>query len=561
MRSFGEALQQYRRGCRTTDDKLLTQERLAELLEQVSGVSYTAGAISEWERGKSKISEDDRLVLVGLIRVLHSCGCLKSPQEADELLAAGNYRALNEEEIEQVNPEWLAVWPAGRDLGPTPPSTLMEQRAEPGGLRARVIALAGKLTQLLRQRPDKALPVGVQLYSPHCGSEGIDLAEQRLLVTRAFGTYFAGLLERSNLYTAIEGQLQTPSSPGQALLSPIERIFWALQYPKGPHLLIVAAEGGMGKSTLAAKVVRCLFEERAIDMLLGDSAKSQRVDVITGEVREMEPGYYDISSFYERLSSQLGLPYEPGRSGDNQALVDIRSRLIGRRAALIVDNLESVTQGDALLRALDRLASRDVRAIVTTRSVSGLGEISARHMVVQLNPITDLEAVKAFLAWHIQYHQEQFTDLHNLLPDLDNRKRLQLLVDRTGGIPLLIQLVFSDVARFSWDYLLELPQLFGKALLNFLYQAAWSELAEGGGEGRLAKGALRWVSVEQYRGHRVTYKRLAHWAEKQGQDTLLPGALRLLHERFMIVNHDPKRGNFTVFPSLVEFLDTRADEV
>jgi hypothetical protein len=59
----------------------------------------------------------------------------------------------------------------------------------------------------------------------------------------------------------------------------------------------------------------------------------------------------------------------------------------------------------------------------------------------------------------------------------------------------------------------------------------------------------------------VTYKRLTRWAEKQGWDALLPKALRLLHERFLIVNHDPKQGNFAVFPSLVEFLEARGEKV
>jgi hypothetical protein len=78
----------------------------------------------------------------------------------------------------------------------------------------------------------------------------------------------------------------------------------------------------MGKSTLAAKIVRCLYEEHVIDKILGDSAKMQRVEPITGKVIPLEPGYYDLATFYNKLrhvqhyftatkpaKSKGGLPY------------------------------------------------------------------------------------------------------------------------------------------------------------------------------------------------------------------------------------------------------------
>ena len=107
MQSFGAILRLYRRQCQ---DPLrggpLTQVRLGELLGHYLGdLGYSGAAVSDWERNKSKISEDDRLVLVSLIRVLYEYGGLKTPEEADELLFAGNYRALNAAERQQLFPE------------------------------------------------------------------------------------------------------------------------------------------------------------------------------------------------------------------------------------------------------------------------------------------------------------------------------------------------------------------------------------------------------------------------------------------------------------------------
>ncbi|MBN1146214.1 MAG: helix-turn-helix transcriptional regulator [Anaerolineales bacterium] len=102
---FGELLRLYRR---QSKDPLrggsLTQERLGELLGQALGIptGYSGAAISDWERGKSRIHQDDRRLLVSLVKVLYATGGLGSLAEADSLLWVGNYRALNPDEQRQV---------------------------------------------------------------------------------------------------------------------------------------------------------------------------------------------------------------------------------------------------------------------------------------------------------------------------------------------------------------------------------------------------------------------------------------------------------------------------
>jgi hypothetical protein len=106
MSTFGQLLRIYRRQSRDPErGGLLTQDRLGELLGIQLGITGYAGAsVSYWERDKSKISEDDRLVLVNLIKVLHQCGGLKTPSEANDLLRAGNYRDLDTEESKSIFP-------------------------------------------------------------------------------------------------------------------------------------------------------------------------------------------------------------------------------------------------------------------------------------------------------------------------------------------------------------------------------------------------------------------------------------------------------------------------
>jgi hypothetical protein len=109
MTDFGMILRIIRKRCIDPDvpGRSLTQERFGELLGRELGIqgSFSGAAVSDWERGKSRIRADDRLVLISLLAVLQRQGGIRDISEANELLETGNYRALNPAEIEKVFPE------------------------------------------------------------------------------------------------------------------------------------------------------------------------------------------------------------------------------------------------------------------------------------------------------------------------------------------------------------------------------------------------------------------------------------------------------------------------
>jgi len=109
MTDFGTQLRIIRKRCIDPDipGRGLTQERFGELLGRELGIhgSFSGAAVSDWERGKSRIRADDRLVLISLLIVLRRQRGIRTVSEANELLEAGNYRALNPVEIEKVFPE------------------------------------------------------------------------------------------------------------------------------------------------------------------------------------------------------------------------------------------------------------------------------------------------------------------------------------------------------------------------------------------------------------------------------------------------------------------------
>jgi len=105
MNEFGKLLRNFRESCRDSHfpARRITQERFGELLGMELGThGYSGAAVSDWERGASKIHADQRSVLISIVKILHRQGGIKSPEEASQLLEAGNYRALNLDEARGI---------------------------------------------------------------------------------------------------------------------------------------------------------------------------------------------------------------------------------------------------------------------------------------------------------------------------------------------------------------------------------------------------------------------------------------------------------------------------
>jgi hypothetical protein len=109
MAEFGKKLRRFRQQC--NDPKSphgkLTQQRLGEVIGEEVGIRYSGAAVSDWERGITRIHADDRIVLICLVKVLHKYGGLKTLIESNELLESGNYRALNVDETKKLFPEGI----------------------------------------------------------------------------------------------------------------------------------------------------------------------------------------------------------------------------------------------------------------------------------------------------------------------------------------------------------------------------------------------------------------------------------------------------------------------
>lgn len=402
------------------------------------------------------------------------------------------------------------------------------------------------------QETTTTAPRGVQIYAATCGDDGLDLKRQRLFFSVTFGNYFASLLESSKTYLEMRGQIYCPAA-GKS--NPLEWIYGTLNDAQGFRIIAIAAGGGMGKTTLAAKIVRCLYQQNAVDLILGDSAKRVEIDPATGKPRPLQPGFKNLDSFYQRLAAQTGLTDYPSQTRWRTVIPDLRARLAGQRALIVLDNLDTVEQGSELLGSLQELTNRDVRILLTTRDAN----ISDRRaVVVNLNPIArdNIPLARSFITWHITRYQSQNPRLADLKDSLDDKKLIDQLLAKTGGVPLIIQVVVSKIAMEKWSYLNQLPDLLPKELLDFLYRERWDGLSARGEAGQLAQDLLWYLATIQYEGRKITSEALREQARLRGKGAFFSDAMRMLGENFLIIDREPQSqyGNFTIFPSLREFV-------
>ena len=106
---FGNKLRFYR-GLTIDQDvgKPLSQEKFSLRLSERIGLIISRNIISNWENGKSYLHpQKDRFLLTAIIAVLHKCRGIATLDEANHLLEAGDYRALDEKEVSTIDPEWI----------------------------------------------------------------------------------------------------------------------------------------------------------------------------------------------------------------------------------------------------------------------------------------------------------------------------------------------------------------------------------------------------------------------------------------------------------------------
>src|SRR6266540_5484015 len=87
--------------------KPLSQEQLGILLTDQLGLIISRNKVNNWETNKiSPHPQRDRELMVAVVEILKKHNGIKSLDDANQLFEAGNYQALTDQEINQIDPGW-----------------------------------------------------------------------------------------------------------------------------------------------------------------------------------------------------------------------------------------------------------------------------------------------------------------------------------------------------------------------------------------------------------------------------------------------------------------------
>jgi len=385
---FGRLLRECRQHCVDPNrpGRPLTQERLGELLGGELNISagFSGAAVSDWERGASKIYADDRLLLVSLLKVLCLCGGITNLVQSNALLAAGNYRALGPDEAQIVFPDW---------------DNLKDESSEPRNVPGKVIWPAG-----IPDEPYIVLPNREQSLEEMLG----------FLKDRA-----------SNRVISVDGL------------------------------------GGLGKTALAAELVRRAIGAGLYEGVIGETAKQE----ILGdeEIIQLRDAVLDYEGLLDTLARQLQR-WDLFTMGlkDKEAVL---GRILRQRAYLLfIDNLETAENANALVaRIRDFLGPS--RAIVTSRLQVRLGFV--RSFTLDGLKLNDSVFFLRSLAKGLGADQ---------ISDADDGV-LSEIHEITGGSPLALKLVAAQAKFLSLDQILAQLRKTKSELFPFIFLRSWEQLS------------------------------------------------------------------------------------
>ena len=112
--SFGELLRQYRHKAFDKDSREpMSQGQLALKLYDQAGLIIDRNKVGKWETGRILIPATERKTLNAIISVLLKFRGITSLDDANLLLKAGGYKALDIDEINKINPDWM---PARKEI-------------------------------------------------------------------------------------------------------------------------------------------------------------------------------------------------------------------------------------------------------------------------------------------------------------------------------------------------------------------------------------------------------------------------------------------------------------
>lgn len=245
----------------------------------------------------------------------------------------------------------------------------------------------------------------------------------------------------------------------------LERLKAFLRDEQARWLVAVDGMGGIGKTALSRAAVEELVVEGRFEAVAWITA--QQRFFAWGRAHEVDEPALTYSALLEELAQALQV--EPlAALAEEEREQRLRATLRQHPTLIVVDNLETAADVQALVMGLDRLV-RPAKALLTTRH-----RVSACEQVTSLT-LDELgrDDALAFVCYHAA---ERNVPAVLAASDAD----LERIAQVTGGNPLAIKLVLGQMLSLHLDKVLAdlaAAQGAGADFYRFIFHYSWEQLS------------------------------------------------------------------------------------
>jgi hypothetical protein len=250
----------------------------------------------------------------------------------------------------------------------------------------------------------------------------------------------------------------------------VTRLTELLTTPGPPWIIALAGMGGIGKTTMADAVVRGSATQGSLQEIGWVTAR-QTVLQWHGPLQEIAEPALTLEALAEELCTQLvdeRIVPSPGTQRNHVAV--LRGVLKARPHLIVVDNLETITDIEALVAALRELVT-PTKFLLTSRESLFTQPDIYHYSVPELAPANALALIR---------QEAQARNLKSLLQASD--ADLMPIFEIAGGNPLALRLIAGQTYIHPLPVVLEnLAKARGSQIENlytYIYHQAWQRLDE-----------------------------------------------------------------------------------